>query len=136
STIRNGRRCSTAVGYLRPALARKNLVVETGAHATRVVMEGARAVGIDYDKNGQGVTARASREVILSGGSINSPQLLMLSGIGDPAELQRHGIETKVAISGVGKNLQDHIMADLDYARSEPGLLHRAMRYDRIAIEL
>jgi 4-pyridoxate dehydrogenase len=136
STIRNGRRCSTAVGYLRPAMARKNLAIETGAHATRVVMEGARAVGIAYDKDGQSITARASREVILSGGSINSPQLLMLSGIGDPAELQRHGITPQVALPGVGQNLQDHIMADLDYLRAEPGTLHRALRYDRIAIEL
>ena len=136
STIRNGRRCSAAVAYLRPAMARDNLAIETGAHATAVVIENGRAVGVAYEKGGKTLVARAAREVILSGGSINSPQLLMLSGIGDPDELRRHGIAVKAAAPAVGRNLQDHITADLDYRRTEPGPLHRALRYDRTAVEL
>ncbi len=136
STIRNGRRCSAAVAYLRPALARPNLVVEVGALATRVIIEAHRAVGVAYDKNGASATVRAEREVILSGGSINSPQLLMLSGIGDPAELKQHGIPVAVALPAVGKNLQDHITADVDFLRTEPGPLHHALRYDRTALAL
>ena len=76
--------------------------------------------------------ARANREVVLCGGVINSPQLLMLSGIGDPDALRAHGIEVKVALRGVGKNLQDHISASVAYKRREPGMMHRAMRFDRI----
>jgi 4-pyridoxate dehydrogenase len=136
STIRNGRRCSAAVAYLRPALMRPNLAVETGAHATRIIIEGQRAVGVAYDKGGESLVARAEREVILSGGSINSPQLLMLSGIGEPDELRRHGIAIQAALPGVGRNLQDHITADVDFLRTEPGPLHRALRWDRTAIEL
>lgn len=85
---------------------------------------------------GETVQVRASREVLLAGGVINSPQLLMLSGIGDPVELRAHAIEVKVPLSGVGKNLQDHISAGLTYARKQPGNFHRAMRLDRIAREL
>jgi 4-pyridoxate dehydrogenase len=136
ATIRNGKRCSAAVAYLRPALARDNLAIETGAHASKILFEGQRAAGIVYEKGGATLTARAEREVILSGGSINSPQLLMLSGIGDPGELRQHGITVKIALPSVGKNLQDHIMADLDYARTDSGPLHRALRYDRTALEL
>ncbi|HUZ74652.1 MAG TPA: choline dehydrogenase [Stellaceae bacterium] len=136
STIRNGRRCSAAVAYLRPALARPNLVVEIGALVTRVLIEGHRAVGVAYDKDGAGVTVRAEREVILSGGSINSPQLLMLSGIGDPAELKQHEIPVAAALPGVGRNLQDHITADVDFLRTGSGPLHRALRFDRTALAL
>jgi choline dehydrogenase/4-pyridoxate dehydrogenase len=136
STIRNGRRCSAAVAYLRPALVRNNLAIEVGAHATRIVIEDGRAVGVQYRKGGDVATARAAREVILSGGAINSPQLLMLSGIGDPEELRRHGIAVEVPLPGVGRNLQDHITADVDYRRAEPGPLHRALRIDRTAVAL
>ncbi|HXQ51679.1 MAG TPA: GMC family oxidoreductase N-terminal domain-containing protein [Stellaceae bacterium] len=136
STIRNGKRCSAAVAYLRPALMRPNLAVETGALVTKVVIEGGRAVGVAYDKDGASVTVRADREVILSGGSINSPQLLMLSGIGDPDELRRHGIAVRAPLPSVGRNLQDHITADVDFLRTESGPLHRMLRYDRTAIEL
>ena len=107
-TIRDGHRCSASVGYLRPALGRANLPVETGALVTRILFEGTRAVGVEYLQNGERKTARAEREVILAGGAVNSPQTLMLSGIGDPDELRAHGIETKVPLRGVGKNLQDH----------------------------
>ncbi len=131
-TVKNGRRCSAADSYLRPALERKNLTVETNALATRIVFDGRRAAGVAYERHGATVAAHAAREVILCGGVINSPQLLMLSGIGDPAELGAHGIAVKVALQGVGKNLQDHISASVAYQRKEPGAFHRAMRFDRI----
>ncbi len=131
-TIKDGRRCSAADAYLRPALQRPNLIIETDALATKVVFDGRRAVGVEYIHRGQSRTAHADKEVILSGGVINSPQLLMLSGIGDPAELRAHGIAVKAALPGVGKNLQDHISASIAYARKEPGPFHRQMRLDRI----
>ena len=95
-TVKDGRRCSAADAYLRPALERPNLTVETDALATKIIFDGRRAVGVEYIKHGETVTAHADREVILSGGVINSPQLLMLSGIGDPEELAAHGIAVKV----------------------------------------
>jgi 4-pyridoxate dehydrogenase len=134
-TIRNGRRCSAAAAYLHPALSRSNLEVRTGALATRIALDGHRAVGIEYLNGGKHVVS-AEREVILSGGVINSPQLLMLSGIGDPDELSRHGVTVSVPLRGVGRNLQDHISAGIAWRRREPGPLHAKMRLDRIAIEL
>jgi 4-pyridoxate dehydrogenase len=131
-TSKDGRRCSAADAYLRPALERKNLTVETDALTTKIIFDGRRAVGIEYIKNGETVTAHAAREVILCSGVVNSPQLLMLSGIGDPAELAQHDIAVKVALPGVGKNLQDHISAAIAYQRKTPGPFHRAMRIDRI----
>ncbi len=131
-TVKNGRRCSAADAYLRPALARKNLTVETDALATRLIFDGRRAVAVEYIQRGETVTAHAAREVILCGGVINSPQLLMLSGIGDPEELRRHGIAVKMALPGVGKNLQDHISAAVAYERKGHGPFHHAMRFDRI----
>ncbi len=136
TTIRDGRRCSTAVAYLSPAMARANLTVVTQALATRVTMEGDRAAGVEYEAGGELIRVRAEREVLLAGGVINSPQLLMLSGIGEPEQLQRHGIECRVGLMGVGKNLQDHISAAVVWARKEPGPFHRAMRADRIVTEL
>ena len=131
-TVRDGRRCSAADAYLRPALARNNLDVEIQALVTRLIFDGKRAAGVEFLQHGETVTAHAEREVILCGGVINSPQLLMLSGIGDPDELRAHDIAVKVALPGVGKNLQDHISASVAYGRKEPGTLHRAMRFDRI----
>ncbi|HUB26469.1 MAG TPA: GMC family oxidoreductase N-terminal domain-containing protein, partial [Tepidisphaeraceae bacterium] len=136
-TIRNGRRCSAAVAYLRPVLGRGSLSVEVGAFVNRVLIEGGRAAGVEYVKaTGNSVKAFAGREVILAGGAINSPQLLMLSGIGDPGELKAHGIETKVPLPGVGKNLQDHLSADVGYVRKTPGKFHHEMRLDRILVDL
>ena len=136
-TIRNGRRCSAAVAYLRPVLGRGNLRVEVGALVNRVLIEGHRAAGVEYtNESGDPVRAFAGREVILAGGAINSPQLLMLSGIGDPSELKAHGIETKVPLTGVGKNLQDHLSADVGYVRKTPGKFHHEMRLDRILLDL
>jgi choline dehydrogenase/4-pyridoxate dehydrogenase len=136
STVRNGRRCSTAVAYLRPALERPNLTLKVRALATRILFEGTRAVGIEYVEDSTVRTAHAAREVILCGGVINSPQLLMLSGVGAPDELKQVGIEIKVPLHGVGKNLQDHMSAPAAYARKEPGPLHHSMRLDRIVGEL
>ena len=112
-TIRNGRRDSTARAYLHPALGRRNLAVYTGALARRVVLEGGRAVGVDFRRHGAEQTVRATREVILSAGSINTPQLMMLSGIGDPDHLREFAIEASVASPGVGRNLQDHYSSGL-----------------------
>jgi choline dehydrogenase/4-pyridoxate dehydrogenase len=135
-TIRDGRRCSAATAYLRPARQRSNLTVSVRSTATRILFEGSRAVGIDYVQDGQPRTAWADREVILSGGVINSPQLLMLSGIGDPDLLAASGVSTRIPLRGVGRNLQDHVSTILMYQRREPGPFHRMMRADRIALEL
>jgi choline dehydrogenase/4-pyridoxate dehydrogenase len=135
-TIRNGHRCSAAVGYLRPALGRGNLRVEIGALVTRILFEGMRAVGVEYRQGGALKRARAGREVILAGGAVNSPQTLMLSGIGDPDELAAYGIKPVVALRGVGRNLQDHPAALITYARTEPGPLQRNMRLDRITLSV
>ncbi len=131
-TVKDGRRCSAADAYLRPALQRPNLTVEIEALATKIIFDGRRTAGVEYIQRGAPITAYAEREVILCGGVINSPQLLMLSGIGDPAELAAHSIPVKTALAGVGKNLQDHISASVAYARKEPGPFHRTMRFDRI----
>ena len=136
ATIRDGRRCSAAVAYLRPALARPGLTVATDALATGLVFGGARAIGVDYEQAGERRVARAEREVILAGGVINSPQLLLLSGIGDPDRLRTLGITPVAALPGVGRNLQDHISAGIVWRRREPGPLHRAMRIDRISREV
>jgi choline dehydrogenase-like flavoprotein len=119
-TIEHGRRCSGAVAYLRPALSRRNLTVEIKALVTASAVRRCRvSVGVEYIRHGEKTVVRAEREVILSGGSINSPQLLMLSGIGDPDELGAHGIPVRVPLSGVGKNLQDHVAALVTYARRQ-----------------
>ena len=131
-TVRDGQRCSAADAYLRPALSRENLTIEIHTLVTRLIFDGKRARGVEYLQRGQTVTASAEREVILCGGVVNSPQLLMLSGIGDPDELRAHGIDVKVALPGVGKNLQDHISASIAYTRKTPGPVHREMRLDRI----
>ncbi|MGE0418968.1 MAG: GMC family oxidoreductase [Acetobacteraceae bacterium] len=107
-TTRNGRRCSTAVGYLRPAMKRPNLRVETEAMSERILLEGRRAVGVAYRQRGVACTVRARREVIVCGGALNSPQLLMLSGIGPGAHLAEHGIAVQHDLSGVGQSMQDH----------------------------
>jgi choline dehydrogenase/4-pyridoxate dehydrogenase len=131
-TIRNGRRCSTSVAYLRPALTRPNLTLKTKALAIGIRFEGHRAVGVDYVRDGAVHTASAACEVILCGGVINTPQLLMLSGVGDPDDIGRFGIRVQAALKGVGKNLQDHMSSPATYLRSKPGPLHRSMRADRI----
>ncbi|MFT5782483.1 MAG: choline dehydrogenase-like flavoprotein [Pseudomonas sp.] len=106
---KNGERCSAAAGYLHPIMHRPNLTVLTKTQALRVMLAEQRATGVEVLRGGQREIVHADKEVILCGGAFNSPQLLMLSGIGDPAELARHGIKTQHELPGVGKNLQDHI---------------------------
>jgi choline dehydrogenase len=103
------KRCSAAAGYLTPILDRPNLVVETGAHLTRIVVEEGRAVGVEYLHKGKTKREDASREVLLSAGAVQSPQLLKLSGIGPADELRQHNIECVLDLPGVGENLQDHL---------------------------
>ena len=114
-TVKNGRRWSAAMAYLRPALGRANLTVVTNAHAEAVVIDGGRASGVRYRVDGASTTATARREVIVAGGAVNSPQLLELSGIGDPAVLRAAGIAVRVAAPGVGANLQDHYVVSMQY---------------------
>ena len=120
NTVRNGLRCSTAVGYLKPVRHRKNLTVVTRAQATRIVIEGGRAVGVEYKGDGVALVARARREVLLASGAIGSPQLLMLSGIGPAQHLMEHGIKVQLALPGVGKNLQDHLQIRMVYKLNQP----------------
>ena len=122
-TTWKGWRWSTAKGYLKPARSRANLVVETEAQATQIIMNGTRAVGVRYRKGGKSghdVDAYADREVLLSAGAILSPQLLQLSGIGPAALLRKHGIPVVVDLPGVGENLQDHLQIRLTFESSEP----------------
>jgi choline dehydrogenase len=113
TTTRNGKRCSTAVGYLRPAIQRANLDVVTGALTEKILLENRRAVGVAFRRNGRLCTARAAREVILCGGAVNSPQLLMLSGIGPHDHLAGFGIPVVHHLPGVGQSLQDHYSAPI-----------------------
>lgn len=108
-TQKNGQRCSAAVAYLKPALSRENLTVITSAQSQRVLFQGKRAIGVRYKKGGADVDIKAQREVILSAGAFGSPQLLMLSGVGPKAELNKYNIEMVHELAGVGENLQDHI---------------------------
>jgi choline dehydrogenase len=121
-STRNGRRMSASRAFLRPAMKRQNVRVETNALATRILFEGTRAVGIEYVRNGTVQTVRAGREVIVSGGSVNSPQLLQLSGIGPGGLLQQLGIPVLVANNNVGANLQDHLGVNYTFRAKEPTL--------------
>jgi choline dehydrogenase len=108
-TVHRGRRCSAARAYLRPAMKRGNVAVLTHAAAARVIVEGRRATGVEYQQGGQTHLAHARRDIILAGGAINTPQLLKLSGIGPQQELRDHGIDVVHHLPGVGENLQDHL---------------------------
>jgi choline dehydrogenase-like flavoprotein len=135
-TIRDGRRSSSARAYLRPARRRRNLRVITGAQATRVLFEGTRAWGVELlAATGDLVSVEAAGEVILSAGTFNSPQLLMLSGIGPAAHLRALGIAPRADLP-VGANLQDHLGAYISYARRQAGAFHREMRLDRMALSM
>ncbi len=127
TTTRGGKRCSTAVGYLRPAMQRPNLRVITEALSEKIIVEGHRAVGVTYRRGGEEWTARARREVILCGGAINSPQLLMLSGIGPAAHLVQHGIEVVHDLPGVGQALQDHYSAPIKLIAKLPVTVNDVM---------
>jgi choline dehydrogenase len=126
-TVHKGRRWSAAMAYLRPALGRRNLTVISRSLVTRIDFEGTRASGVEIARGRQLEHVRAAREVILSGGAINSPQLLMLSGIGNPDELRPLGLRVVSPLKGVGQNLQDHIEAYVQYACKEPITLYGAM---------
>jgi choline dehydrogenase-like flavoprotein len=134
-SIRNGRRCSAAVAYLRPAAKRANLSVKVRAHATRVIMLGNRAIGVEFIQDGGTHKVHATREVILSGGSYNSPQLLMLSGIGPADHLRAVGIEPVIDLP-VGKNLQDHLAVLIGFARTDGSEFRDSMRLDRMALSM
>jgi 4-pyridoxate dehydrogenase len=131
-TISKGRRSSSAAAYLHPARKRKNLTIETAAHATRLLMQGSRATGVEYLQRGKLKRVEAGREVIVASGTFNTPQLLMLSGIGPAAHLREHGI-TAVADLPVGKNLQDHLAVLIMFAREGLSAFHGEMRFDRMA---
>jgi 4-pyridoxate dehydrogenase len=136
TTIRRGKRWSVASAYLRPAVARGNVTVQTGALASRVLLELGRAIGVEVQGKGGTEKIYARREVLLAGGVINSPQLLMLSGIGDAQALRGHGIAVQADLPGVGQNLHDHIVCDVRWRRKRPGPLHGALRLDRLAFDL
>ncbi|MGJ8589048.1 MAG: GMC family oxidoreductase [Yoonia sp.] len=122
-TSRNGRRCSAAVAYLNPVKSRENLQIITHAQVEKVIIEGKRAAGVTYtDRSGTQHTIKARKEIVLSGGAINSPQILMLSGIGEAAQLAENGINVVHDLPGVGKNMQDHLQARLVYKCNEPTL--------------
>jgi choline dehydrogenase-like flavoprotein len=135
-TIRAGRRSSTAVAYLRPALQAGGVELQTDAQVTRVLMEGTRAIGVEYRVGDTLRTARAEREVILCGGAMNSPQVLMLSGIGPADALRRHGIGVRVDLPAVGQNLWDHPMLYTEYLHARPSNWRRQLRLDRIGLSM
>jgi choline dehydrogenase len=133
-----GRRASTARAYLRPAMGRPNLTIVTGALVTKILIDeldsgGGRAVGIAYRRGGAAVDARAVREVILSGGAFNSPQLLMLSGLGPADELRTHGIAVRVDLPGVGRNLSEHARIPIEFATRGNISFLNELRIDRVA---
>jgi 4-pyridoxate dehydrogenase len=135
-SIRNGRRASASRAYLSGIMNRPNLTLHTHAEANRVLLDGTKAYGVEYVRNGETVRANAEREVLLSGGSFNSPQLLMLSGIGPADHLRELGIEPIAALP-VGDNLQDHLKGVLLWKRRLPrGPFHRFLRYDRVALAM
>ena len=134
-SIRNGKRCSAAVAYLHPAMKRGNLTVKVRAHAARVVMVGNRATGVEFLQGGKLQKAHATREVILCGGAFNTPQLLMLSGIGPAEHLRSVGIEPLIDLP-VGKNLQDHLAVLMMYSRTEASEFRDNMRLDKMALSM
>ena len=119
-TCRKGRRCSTAVGYLRPVRRRPNLAIAANALTTRLLFEGRRAVGVEYRQGDEVRTARANGEVIVASGAFGSPQLLQLSGLGPASLLQEFGIGVVADMPGVGADLQDHFQVRFGYKCNEP----------------
>ena len=125
------RRWSSARAYLHPALKRKNLSTETNVQVNKVIFDGKRAVGVEFQQKGNISTVKANKEVILSAGAINSPQILMNSGIGDSKDLAKHGIEVVHELNGVGKNLQDHYAVVNSFNCLKPVTLHRSASFLR-----
>ena len=135
-TIKDGVRASASRVYLKPAMRRANLKVEIHALTHRVVLENGRATGVVYEQGGELKQARARREVILCGGSYNSPQLLLLSGIGPAAELKEAGVAPLVDLTGVGKNLSEHVVFHVQYLMKEPITFLNRLRADRVALSV
>ncbi len=134
-TVRNGRRASSSRSFLRPALRRPNLTVCTGAHVTRVLFDGARAVGVEYTKDDESVVARCRDRAILCLGAINTPHLLMLSGVGPADHLREHGVEPRIDLP-VGKNFEDHLGIAMFWDRKTPGHFHKFLRLDQIGASM
>jgi choline dehydrogenase len=135
-TIKNGRRASASQVYLKPALSRPNLTVEAGALTRGVILEKGRATGVDYLRGGTTATARAEREVILAGGSYNSPQILMLSGIGPADQIAANGVTPVHDLPGVGQNLAEHVVFHVQFLMKQPITFLRRMRADRVAMSI
>ncbi|MBW3095967.1 GMC family oxidoreductase [Pseudohoeflea coraliihabitans] len=135
-TIRKGRRWSTSSAFLKPASRRPNLTILTGAHVDGLSLEGRRVTGVTWSRDGRSESAQAAREVIVSGGTVNSPQLLMLSGIGPAAHLKSHGITVRHDLPGVGQNVQDHVDCVMSWECSQPVTLYSDLRADRLAVSM
>ena len=136
-TVRRGLRQSTATQYLEPARKRPNMTILSGAEASTLLFDGKRCSGVRYNRNGKTEEARATREVIVSCGTANSPKLLELSGIGDPARLAEHGITPVHALPGVGESLRDHYGAILKWRFNRPGIsLAKRGRGWRLMLEI
>ncbi len=135
-TARGGRRVSAAKAFLKPIRNRANLTIETEAFATGLLFDGSRAVGVAYTVNGARREARAGREVILAAGAVQSPQLLELSGIGNPELLRRHGIDVRHALPGVGENYRDHYGTRLRWRVTKPITLNELTRGPNLAREV
>jgi choline dehydrogenase len=133
-TMKDGRRVSAARGYLKPAMSRPNLTVETDALVSRVLIESGRAIGVEYSRGGSVEVANADREVILSGGTYNSPQVLLLSGIGPPEEIRKHGLPVVHELPGVGRNLQEHPITFIQFATKEPVTYLKELRWDKVTL--
>ncbi len=131
---KRGRRVSAATAYLKPAMGRQNLEVRSGVLVRKLVFEGQRCVGVEIDQGGEPKVVRARREVIVSGGAYNSPHLLMLSGVGPAAHLKDHGIAVVHDSPGVGRNLQEHPTASLEWFAKEPVTFLNQLRWDRILL--
>lgn len=129
ATIKNAKRWSSANAFLRPAEGRPNLTITTGAHVSKIILEGTKAVGVEYKKGFKTVEVRANKEIVLSAGTIKSPHILQLSGIGDEADLKAVGIPLKVSLPGVGKNLQEHLDLLMRFEVKEPITLNGQDRF-------
>jgi len=135
-SIQGGRRCSTATAYIRPVRRRSNLVIRARSQVQQIMIADGRATGVEYQRAGERRVVAANREVLLSAGVINTPQILMLSGIGNANSLAEHDIPLQLDAPGVGQNLRDHVSVILMYRRRGNGPFHRMMRADRIGVDV
>lgn len=132
-TQKRGRRWSAADAYLRRAESRRNLVVYTGAHVTRLILDGRRVTGVDYERHGERHSVQARREVVMAAGAVQTPQILELSGIGDPSHLAAVGIEVRHALVGVGNNYRDHFCTRMNWRVKKPVTLNEYAQGWRLA---